>query len=189
MLKSLSTSLVVRGLLALAVGIVALAWPRVTVLALVVLFAASAFVWAAFELVSAFSSDDAGPAFGHLVVGLVDVTAGVVALAWPGPTALVLVLVVASWAIATGVVEIIAAFGRDEDAATRAAFVVGGLVSMAFGAVLFAHPDMGAISLALVFGLFNLIAGSWMLVRGIELRRTDRTLRAVGTPTAASAAA
>jgi uncharacterized membrane protein HdeD (DUF308 family) len=189
MLKSLSTSLILRGLLALVVGVVALAWPAVTVVALVVLFAITAFAWAAFELVSAFTSDDAGPAIGHLLVGLVDVAAGALALAWPGPTALVLVLVVATWAIATGIIEIAAAFGRDQDGATRVAFVIGGLVSVAFGLVLFAHPDMGAISLALVFGLFNLIAGSWMLVRGIELRRTDTSLRSVATPTAANAAA
>ncbi len=55
-------------------------------------------------------------------------------------------------------------------------FILGGLVSTAFGVVLFARPGMGAISLALVFGLFNLIAGSWMLVRGIELRRANSRL-------------
>ena len=42
---------------------------------------------------------------------------------------------------------------------------------------------MGAISLALLFGLFNLIAGSWMLVRGIELRRTDAKLHSLAAPT------
>ena len=44
MLKSLSTSLIMRGVLALAVGIIALAWPQVTVLALVILFAVYAFI-------------------------------------------------------------------------------------------------------------------------------------------------
>jgi uncharacterized membrane protein HdeD (DUF308 family) len=44
MFKSLSTSLIARGILAVAVGIVALAWPSVTVLALVILFAVYAFI-------------------------------------------------------------------------------------------------------------------------------------------------
>ena len=189
MLKSLSTSLIWRGLLALGVGIVALAWPGVTVLALVVLFAVYAFMWAGFEAVSAFRSRTAGPVFGHLVVGLVDIAAGVVALAWPGPTALVLVLLVASWAIVTGVLEVFAAFGAGEEAGTRAMFIIGGLVSVAFGVVLFARPDMGAISLALLFGLFNLIAGSWMLVRGIELRRTDAKVHSLAAPTEQKVAA
>ena len=173
MLKSLSTSLILRGLLALGIGVVALAWPGVTVLALVVLFAVYAFIAAGLQALQAFSSRTAGPVFGHLLLGLVDIAAGVVALAWPGPTALVLVLVVASWAIVTGALEVFAAFRSGEEAGTRAMFVLGGLVSMAFGVVLFARPDMGAISLALLFGLFNLISGSWMLVAGIELRRTN----------------
>lgn len=189
MLKSLSTSLIWRGLLAIGVGIVTLAWPGVTVLALVVLFAVYAFMWAGLELAGAFRSRNAGPVLGHLVVGIVDIAAGVIALAWPGPTALVLVLLIAGWAIVTGVVEVFAAFGAGEEAGSRALLIIGGLVSVAFGAVLFARPDMGAISLALLFGLFNLIAGSGMLVRGIELRRTDAEVHSLGAPTEQKVAA
>lgn len=173
MLKSLSTSLILRGLLALGIGVVALAWPGVTVLALVVVFAAYAFIGAGLQATQAFSSRTAGPVFGHLLLGLVDIGAGVLALAWPVPTALVLVLLVASWALVTGGLEVFAAFGRDEEAGTRAMYVFAGLVSMAFGVVLFAHPAMGAISLALVFGFFNLIGGTWLFTRGIELRRAS----------------
>src|ERR1700758_742058 len=105
MFKSLSTSLIVRGLLAIAIGVAALAWPGVTVLALVVLFAVYAFMSAGFEVMRAFSSRTAGPVFGPLLLGLVDLAAGVVAMAWPGPTALALVLLVGGWAIVTGLLE------------------------------------------------------------------------------------
>ena len=189
MLKSLSTSLILRGLLALGIGVVALAWPGVTVLALVVVFAVYAFIGAGLQAMQAFSSRTAGPVFGHLLLGLVDIAAGVLALAWPVPTALVLVLVVASWAVVTGALEIVAAFRSGEEAGTRAMFILGGLVSAAFGVVLFARPGMGAISLALLFGLFNLIAGSWMFVRGIELRRTNARLHSLVSPTKTKAAA
>ena len=47
---------------------------------------------------------------------------------------------------------------------------------MAFGVVLCARPGIGAVTLALLFGLFNLIFGIWMLVQGIELRHTGKTL-------------
>ena len=177
MLKSLSTSLIVRGVLALAVGVIALTWPQVTVLALVILFAVYAFIAAGLEAVRAFSSRTAGPVAGHLLLGLVDLAASVVALAWPGPTALVLVLIVASWAAAAGVLEIAAAFGRGEPTGTRAVFILGGLVSIAFGVVLFAHPGAGAITLALLFGLFNLVYGGWALVQGIELRHTRHAVQ------------
>ena len=179
MLKSLSTSLIVRGILALAVGIMALAWPGVTVLALVILFAVYAFIAAGLQAARAFSSRTAGPVFGHLLLGLVDLAAGVVALAWPGPTALVLVLIVASWAVVAGLLQIYAAFGAGEPAGTRALFILGGLVTVAFGVALFAHPGVGALTLALLFGLFNLIYGGWALVHGIELRWTGKSLRSV----------
>jgi uncharacterized membrane protein HdeD (DUF308 family) len=176
MLKTLSTSLILRGVLALAVGVMAVAWPGITVLALVVLFAVYAFVASGLEAMRAFGSRTAGPVVGHLLVGLIDLAAGVVALAWPGPTALVLVLIVASWAVVGGLVEVSAAFRTGEPAGTRALFILGGLVSVAFGAVLFAHPGVGAITLALLFGLFNLVFGSRALVQGIELRRTGNAV-------------
>jgi len=189
MLKSVNSSLILGGVLALSVGVMALAWPGVTVLALVILFAVYAFMAAGLEALRAFSSPTAGPVIGHLLLGLVDIGAGAVALAWPGPTALVLVLVVASWAVLTGLLEVSASFAPGEHAGTRALFTLGGLVSVAFGVVVFAHPTMGAISLALLFGLFNLIAGCGMLTRGIELRRTDAKLHSLAAPTEQKVAA
>jgi uncharacterized membrane protein HdeD (DUF308 family) len=182
MLKSLSTSLIVRGVLAIAVGIIALAWPGVTVLVLVILFAVYAFIAAGLQAMQAFSSAKAGPVFGHLLLGLVDIAAGVVALVWPGPTALVLVLIVGIWAVIGGFLEIAAAFQAGESAGTRAMFILGGLVTIAFGVVLCGRPDVGAIALALLFGLFNLVYGSWALVHGIQLRRTPEALRSVVKP-------
>jgi uncharacterized membrane protein HdeD (DUF308 family) len=178
MLKSLSTSLIVRGVLALAVGITALAWPGITVLALVILFAVYAFIASGLEAMRAFSSAKAGPVISHLLLGLADLAAGVIALVWPAPTALVLVLIVGAWAVAAGLVAIAAAFGAGEPAGTRALFVLGGLVSVAFGVVLFASPGAGALTLALLFGLFNLIYGAWALVQGIELRHATTALPA-----------
>ena len=182
MFKSLSTSLIVRGILAVIVGIIALAWPSVTVLALVFLFAVYAFMAAGLQAARAFSSRKAGPVIGHLLLGLVDLAAGVVALAWPGPTALVLVLIVGVWAIVAGLAEIAAAFGHGEAAGTRALFILGGLITVAFGVVLCARPGIGAVTLALLFGLFSLIAGIWMLVQGTELRRTGKTLPPAHSP-------
>jgi uncharacterized membrane protein HdeD (DUF308 family) len=179
MLKSLSTSLIARGILAVIIGIIALAWPSVTVLALVILFAIYAFIASGMQAVRGFTSRKAGPVIGHLLLGLVDLAAGVIALAWPGPTALVLVLIVGVWAVIAGLVEFSAAFASGEPAGTRAMYILGGLATVAFGVVLSARPGIGAVTLALLFGLFNLIAGTWMLVQGTELRRTGKTLHSV----------
>src|SRR5271165_4421977 len=177
MFKSLRTSLIWRGILAIIVGIIALAWPSVTVLALVIMFAIYAFIASGLEAMQAFSSAKAGPVFGHLLLGLVDLAAGVVALVWPGPTALVLVLVVSIWAVIAGIIEFAAAFQAGEQAGTRAMYILGGLVTIAFGVVLCARPGIGAITLALLFGLFNLVYGTWALVQGIELRHTRKAVQ------------
>ena len=182
MLKSLSTSLIARGILAVIIGIIALAWPSVTVLALVILFAIYAFIAAGLQAARAFSSRNAGPVIGHLLLGLADLAAGAVALAWPGPTALVLVLIVGVWAITAGLLEFSAAFASGEPARTRAMLILGGLITIAFGVVLCARPGIGAITLALLFALFNLIAGTWMLAQGTELRRTEKTLHPAHSP-------
>jgi uncharacterized membrane protein HdeD (DUF308 family) len=180
MLKSLSSSLILRGILCFGIGIIALAWPGVTVYALVILFAMLAFVGAGQEATQAFSSRTARPVVRHLLVGLIDVVAGAAALVWPAPTALVLVLIVGSWAVAGGVLQVYAGFASGEIAGARAAFILGGLATIAFGVVLFARPDMGAVTLALLFGMFNLIYGAWQFSLGTELRQTGNTLRAVG---------
>jgi uncharacterized membrane protein HdeD (DUF308 family) len=174
MLKSVSTSLIARGVLAIIVGIIALAWPQVTILALVILFAIYAFIAAGLQAARAFSSRTAGPVIGHLLLALVDVAAGVIALVWPGPTALVLVLIVGIWAVMAGIFEIFAGFAPGETAGTRALFLLAGLVSVAFGVVLFAHPNIGAFALALLFGLYSLIYGVSLIVMGIDARRAAK---------------
>lgn len=127
-----------------------------------------AFLAAGLQATQAFNSRTAGPVLGHLLIGLVDIAAGVVALAWPLPTALVLALLVASWAVVTGVIETANTSRHGELAGTRALHLLAGLISVAFGLVLFARPDMGAISLALLFGLFNVFTGTSMIVQGID---------------------
>jgi uncharacterized membrane protein HdeD (DUF308 family) len=181
MFKSTSTSLILLGVLSVIVGIIAIAWPSVTIAALVILFAIYAFIGAGLQAVRAFSSASAGPVFSHLLLALIYLAAGVAALAWPSPTALVLVLVlvVGIWVFVAGFAEIAAAFGSGETAGTRAMFIVTGLISIAFGVVLTARPGIGAVTLALLFGLFSLIYGVSEIVAGVQMRRTGQTLHSV----------
>ena len=88
---------------------------------------------AGLQVSRAFSGRTAGPVLGHLLVALTGLAAGVVALAWPAPTAYVLVIVVAAWALVGGVAEVVAGFQVGETAGTRAMFIRSGLVSLAFG--------------------------------------------------------
>jgi uncharacterized membrane protein HdeD (DUF308 family) len=175
MLKSLSTFLILRGILAVVLGIIALVWPGVTVLTLVFLFAVTAFVAAGVQAVLAFTSGAGRPVVGHLLLGLADLTAGVIALAWPGTTARVLVLIVGCWAVFAGLFGVFLAFRADELARSRPLFILSGLGAVAFGVSLFARPGMGAVTLALLFGLFSLTNGPGLIMQGIGLRRQPKT--------------
>jgi uncharacterized membrane protein HdeD (DUF308 family) len=182
MFKSTSTSLILLGILAVITGIIAIAWPGITVFALVLVFAIYAFIDAGLEAVRAFSSRTAGPVFGHLLLGLISIAAGVVALAWPAPTALVLVLVIGAWAVVGGIVEVVNGFGAGEAAGTRAMFILTGLVAVAFGVLLFARPGVGAISLALLFGLFSMVYGITRITLGVQLHELHTERRSAQQP-------
>ena len=61
MVRNMSTSLILRGILAIIIGIIAIAWPGVTVLALAILFAIYAYVAAILEFERAFAGGGAKP--------------------------------------------------------------------------------------------------------------------------------
>lgn len=171
MFSSVSTALLWRGLLAVAIGIVSVAWPNITVSAFIILFAVYAFLAAGSDTARAFSSDRAGPVAGYLFLALLSLAAGLVALLWPGLTALVLTIWIAAWALVTGIMEVILAFWQGQTAGEGAMWAIGGLVSIALGVVLALRPDIGALSLATVFGLFSIIAGVSALVLSARARR------------------
>jgi uncharacterized membrane protein HdeD (DUF308 family) len=161
--------------LAIVVGIVSVVWPGVSVGAFVILFAVYAFVAAATDAARAFSSDRAGSVVGYLLLAVVSAAAGVLALVWPGITAITLTIWVAAWAVVTGVFEVALTFRQGETAGGRAMWVLSGLVLIALGGVLFARPDIGAVSLATVFGLFSVIYGISAVVLSIQARHAVST--------------
>jgi len=175
MFSSLSSSLLWRGLAALAIGVISVALPHITVGAFVILFAVYAFLAAGTDAARAFRSGGAGPVVGYLLLALLSVVAGFVALLWPGITALVLTIWVAAWAFVTGIVEVALAFRRGEIAGERAMWGLSGLISIALGVVLAIRPDIGALTLATVFGLFSIVYGISTLVLSAKARRVGTT--------------
>jgi uncharacterized membrane protein HdeD (DUF308 family) len=172
MYRPATATSILLGILSIIIGIVALAWPGVTILAIVLLFAVFAFSRSFVQAAHAFRSRAAGSVLGHLVLALIDLAAGAFAVAWPAPTALVLVLLLGIWAVTGGAFEFFAAFQAGRRPGTRAIFIIGGLVTVLFGLVVLARPGIGALTLALLFGLFNLIYGVWQIAFGAELHNT-----------------
>jgi uncharacterized membrane protein HdeD (DUF308 family) len=173
MVRLSSRSLLWRGLLGIAIGIIAIAWPGVTVGAVVLIFAVLVFSDSLIQLFRAFETDDGWQIVGHILLGLIDIAAGVVALAWPGITAEVLTIWIGIWAIVIGGGEFVMAFGVEGTAGDRLLFGLTGVISVALGAVLLAHPDEGAVALAEVFGLFSLAFGISSLMLSFSLRERE----------------
>jgi uncharacterized membrane protein HdeD (DUF308 family) len=168
---SLRTSLAVQGLLAVAIGVITVAWPNITIGAFVILFAVYAFTIAVTDAMRAFSSDGAGSVFGYLFLSLIAVAAGVTSLAWPGITVLALAIFIGAWALVAGAFEISLTFRSGEGAGERAMWLLGGIVSIALGLVLFIRPDIGAESLSIVFGLYSVAFGFSALVLSAQAKQ------------------
>ena len=173
MLKSMRHVLIWRGVLALIVGLVAVGWPGVTVGVVVFLFAVYALLIAGTDLLMAFRARRAGLAIGHVLLAVVSAATGVLALTWPGVTVVALVLIVACWALAAGILQVFIAFRRESGTGERAMWALGGMVSIAFAVALVVRPASGALSLATVFGLFSVVHGIAMLIFAAHIKKLD----------------
>lgn len=167
----MSSALLWRGVLALVVGLVSVIWPGITLGAFVILFAVYAFLAAGTDLYNAFRGGGAGRIVWYVALAVLSFAAGLLALLWPSITVLVLLFWVAGWALVTGAIEVVLAFRRGESGAERAVFALSGLISIFFGVALLVHPGIGAVTLAVVFGLFAIVYGVTDLVLAFQVRR------------------
>ncbi|HML08688.1 MAG TPA: HdeD family acid-resistance protein [Xanthobacteraceae bacterium] len=160
----------IRGVLGILFGLIALFLPGATMLSLVLVFAAYAFVDGVFGIVSAVRAAREHERWGYLLLeGLVDIAAAAVAVLWPGITVVVFVFLVAFWAIFTGILELAAAF-RLEFIDGRGWLIFGGIVSVLYGAVLIVAPMIGAVVLTWWLGAYALIFGVALVVLAFKLR-------------------
>jgi uncharacterized membrane protein HdeD (DUF308 family) len=164
-------SLVLRGFLGIALGIVTFMWPRITLTALVFLFAGYALLNGALSLAGALRAAEAGDRWGALLFeGIVGILAAFLTALWPAITALVLVFVIAAWAIATGVAEIAAAIRLRRHIRGEWLMALAGIASVLFGVLLAAMPLAGALVIALWVGAYLLITGGTLVALGLRLR-------------------
>ena len=151
-----------RGVVAILFGVLAFAWPAVTLTVLVLFWGAFALVDGVLALVAAFPTDH-DHRWGLLLEGVVGIGAGIVTFVWPGLTALVLLYIIAVWALLTGVLELVAAVRLRKVIQNEWWLALSGIASVLFGVVLLAAPGAGAVAVvwliaayAIVFGLLNL---------------------------------
>ena len=168
--------LLVRGLVAIAFGVIAFLWPGITLVALTYLFGIYAIVdglaaiWAAINLPGA-----AGPRWWLGLSGVVSVAAGVVAFVYTGMTALVLLVFIAVWAIIIGVLQLFAAVRLWNVIDNDWWLILSGLLSIVFGAVLIGWPSTGALALIWTIAWFAVFFGCMLIGLAFELKKFKRT--------------
>ncbi len=159
----------IRGALGILFGLIALFLPGATMLSLVLVFAAYAFADGVFGIVSAVRAARAHERWGYLLLeGLVNIAVAAVAVLWPGITVVAFVLLVAFWAILTGILELMAAF-RLNFIDGRGWLIFGGIVSILYGALLIVAPMIGAVVLTWWLGAYALVFGVSLVVLAFKL--------------------
>ncbi|HEX2739706.1 MAG TPA: DUF308 domain-containing protein, partial [Rubrobacter sp.] len=105
-----------------------------------------------------------------LAEGVLGVLAGLVALFWPGISALVLLYVIAAWAIFTGILKVVMAISLRREIENEWLMILSGVLSVVFGVVLGALPGVGLLSLVWLVGIYALIFGVALIVLGFRVR-------------------
>ncbi|WP_283137294.1 HdeD family acid-resistance protein [Rhizohabitans arisaemae] len=162
--------LTLRGLLAILFGLLALFWPGITVLALVLMFGFFALVEGIFRLVAAFGRAGRESRWLLVLGGVVGIAIGLITLFWPGITAIVLLVLIAVWAILTGLFEIIAAVALRREISNVWLLALAGAFSFVFGIFMIALPRQGAIAVVWLIGIYAIVFGIAMVVFSLRFR-------------------
>ena len=160
-----------RGLCALIFGALALVLPGVTLTLLVIVWGAYALVDGVLALAAGLRMRDNGrPLWSLIIVGLLGIAAGIATFFWPGLTALTLILIIGSWAIAIGLLQILAAVRLRQHIRGEWLHALSGLLSVVFGLAVVWRPGAGAIALAWLIGWFAILFGVILIAMAFKLR-------------------
>ena len=173
-LRTLWLLMLLRGVLAVVFGLYALFSPESALLTLVFVYGFYALMDGVAAIVLGVRHRRSGHWGWHLVQGAVSLIAGLIALFWPGPTVLALVLIFAVWSIAFGVVGIVEAFTAHRQGDQWGWPVLGGVVMIVFGAVLLVSPGTGTFLLLWFVGVSTLALGAVFIVWALRLRSAAR---------------
>jgi len=168
-------AVVLRGVVAILFGLVALTLPGLTLEILVIFFGAYLLVDGVFTIVAAFTNRTGQSWWVLLLEGLVDIAAGIVAFFSPRMATIVLVYIIAFWAIMTGFLEIGAAIQLRKEIKGELLLAFSGIVSIVLGILLLIFPVAGAVTVAWLIGGYAILFGVMLLSLGLRLRKEGKT--------------
>ena len=165
-----------RGVLALLLGIVAIVWPGPTVGVLVILLGVFALVEGVANIVAGLRGREGWAIFE----GVISVIAGIVFIVWPGITALVLLYLVAAWAIITGITRIVAAIRLRRVLQNEWLLVGSGVASVIFGVIAAVFPGAGITAIIWLLGAWLIVLGVLLVALAVQLRKLAHGLSSAG---------
>jgi uncharacterized membrane protein HdeD (DUF308 family) len=160
-----------RGLAAIAFAILAFVWPGITLASLILLFGAFALVDGIFSLIGAIAGRREDEAWWIGVLrGVIGIGIGVLTFVNPAITALALVLYIAAWALASGILEIAAAIRLRKEIEGEWLLALAGVLSIAFAGLLLWAPGAGALALLWWIAAWALVLGVVLVFEAFKLR-------------------
>jgi uncharacterized membrane protein HdeD (DUF308 family) len=166
---------VLRGIAAIVFGVLAFIQPGITLAALVLMFGAYSISDGVFLIAWAISNRHGEPAWVSLVIGgLLGIAAGVMTFIFPAMTTVALLMIIAAWAIATGVAMVVAAIRLRKELTGEWRLVLSGLMSVTLGVILLAMPAVGALAMVLWIGGYAVASGILQIALGFRLKSWGR---------------
>ncbi|MGZ5799426.1 MAG: HdeD family acid-resistance protein [Burkholderiaceae bacterium] len=163
--------LALRGLIAIAFGVLTILWPGLTVLTLVFLFTFYALLGGAASVIGAIQSRRNNPDWWMpFLIGVVSIGAGVIAIAHPTLTVLILVLVIAANALIIGVLDIAAAIQLRKIVHNEKLMLFNGIASVAFGILVFLFPEAGGLAMLWLISLYAFVTGVLLIALSYRVR-------------------
>ena len=167
--------LLLRGLVAIVFALLTWAQPGVTLATLVLVFGIYVLADGLLGVWSAIAKRRDNRHWWLLLLwGLVGIVVGVMTFIMPGITGLVLLMYIAAWAVITGVLQIVAAIRLRKEIKGEWLLILSGLVSVAFGVLLFLQPGAGALAVAWIIAAYAFIFGVLMVLLAFKVRKLGR---------------
>ena len=163
--------LLLRGIAAVAFGVLTFVWPQISLLTLIMVYGVYALIDGVLALIAAIRGGGFVPRWWLALGGVVSILAAVVAFAWPGLTALVLVYLIGFWSILRGVLEIIGAIRLRNEIANEWTLGVAGALSVIFGLILVFMPGAGALGLLWLIATWAILFGLLMIWVAFKVRK------------------
>jgi len=166
---------VLRGVLAIVLGVLAFVAPSPTLSAIVYVFAAYAIVDGILAVLAGVALPT-GPRWMLILGGVIGVAIGVYTFFNPNVTATALVYLIGAFAIVRGVSEIAAAISLRQIVQNMWLLGVSGVLSIVFGVLVIAAPGDGALAILWIIGFYALLVGASYVYLGFRLRGVNKTL-------------